>query len=170
MTSHVEALFTHDAAFRLQGVNEPWANQADDVPAPRFFLGRTGAGNIWRFRADLPTPLVEQLEGLCVNEPVTPNLSERPKYFEAYMRLLEAHHPIRHVWQGPAYHVVVRQARVSGSCVQITTTNAEILGVGFANSGRNWIQPNPSLALSGKGVSSLFVGVFVSAPEGMKPG
>jgi RimJ/RimL family protein N-acetyltransferase len=130
MKIHVEALFTHDASFRLQFVNEPFVNEANRAPAPRFFLGRTGGGNIWRFRSDLPISLVEQLEVLCVNEPVTRNLSEKPRHFKAYIRLLEAHAPVQRVEMGPAYHVPVR-ARPSMHLVRITESKAEILGAGF---------------------------------------
>jgi hypothetical protein len=66
------------------------ADEAHRAPAPRFYLGRTVAGHVWRFRSQLPTQLAEQLAALCVNEPLTVNLSKRPQHFKAYMRLLEA--------------------------------------------------------------------------------
>ncbi|MCI0579061.1 MAG: GNAT family N-acetyltransferase, partial [Chloroflexi bacterium] len=61
MVIHVQALFTHDAHSRLLFVNEPGGR----VPAPRLFFGRTPAGNLWRFRADLPEILIEELATLC---------------------------------------------------------------------------------------------------------
>ena len=131
MTIHVEALFTHDASLRLEFINEPWVSKSNRRPSPRFFLGRTVAGNIWRFRSDLPTSLVKQLEVLCVNEPVTSNLSRKPKHFEAYVRLLEAQEPIQQVWIGPTYHIP-RGVEPSLQLVPITDANAEVLGAGFS--------------------------------------
>src|ERR1051325_177795 len=52
---HARALFTHDERSRLLSVNEPWGGRD---PAPRIYLGRTRAGNLRRFRADLPEELV----------------------------------------------------------------------------------------------------------------
>jgi hypothetical protein len=130
MRIHVEALFTHDASLRIQFVNEPWANGTVRVPADRFFLGRTAAGNMWRFRSDLPGSLVEQLELLCVDEPVTKNLNQKPRHLEAYLRLLEGHGSIRQVWLGPAYRLPV-SARPSLRPVRITAANAGVLGAGF---------------------------------------
>jgi hypothetical protein len=48
------ALFTYDRDNRMVRVNEP-----DDEAAPRFFMGRTREGHIWRFRHDLPAEVVE---------------------------------------------------------------------------------------------------------------
>ena len=49
MRLHVEALSVHDDGSRMMAVNEPGGRLA-----PRFFLGRTLAGNLWRFRTDVP--------------------------------------------------------------------------------------------------------------------
>lgn len=99
MAAHARALFTHDAHSRLLCVNEPGGGG----PAPRLFLGRTGRGNLWRFRADLPGRLVERLEALCRDEPVSRELPGRPRHAATYTRLLEAHAPVREVEAGPAY-------------------------------------------------------------------
>jgi hypothetical protein len=68
MNIHVRALFTHDGNSRLLFVNEP-----DNAvsPAPRLFLGRTRGeeGNVWRFGANLPDKLCEELDALCADEP-----------------------------------------------------------------------------------------------------
>jgi hypothetical protein len=57
MEMHVEALFTHDAEGRLRRVNEPGGAEA-----PRFFLGRTAEGAVWRFRHDVDAALRRELE------------------------------------------------------------------------------------------------------------
>src|SRR5688500_15108966 len=100
MAIHVRSLFTHDARSRLLFVNEPGGGDA----APRLFFGRTRAGNLWRFRADLPETLVEELERLCADEPVGLELHSTLRHVAAYVRLLETHAPVRKQWTGPAYH------------------------------------------------------------------
>ena len=52
MRMHVEALFTHNENLRIESINQP-----DNGIAPRFFFGRRIAGNLWRFRTDLPDDL-----------------------------------------------------------------------------------------------------------------
>lgn len=99
MAAHARALFTHDARSRLLSVNEP----SGGGPAPRLFLGRTRRGNLWRFQAVIPEPLVEELEALCREEPTGDELHSPPRHAAAYVRLLEAHAPVREVKAGPAY-------------------------------------------------------------------
>lgn len=102
MNIHARALFTHDARSRLLFVNEP---ESAVTPAPRLFLGRTRAGNVWRFRADVPDDVVEELEALCADEPpVDTNFNEPPRHLASYARLLERHAPARKPGTGPAYH------------------------------------------------------------------
>jgi hypothetical protein len=62
MRIHVRALFTQNSESRLLFINEP---DNAVLPAPRIFLGRTRVGNVWRFRADLPESLVQELDSLC---------------------------------------------------------------------------------------------------------
>ncbi|HYF00658.1 MAG TPA: GNAT family N-acetyltransferase [Planctomycetota bacterium] len=123
---HVRALFTHDARSRLLRVNEP----GSEAPAPRWFLGRTRAGNLWRFRADLPEALVEELEALCGDEPAGAELHGRPRHLEACVRLLEAHARVRRVWMGPAYRFT-ESAGPSRPLLAVTEANADLLRGGF---------------------------------------
>lgn len=91
MNIHIRALFTHDARSRLLFVNEPDAAQAR---ASRLFLGRTRAGNVWRFRNDLPQNLCDELDALCVDEPqLGDSFDQPPRHLDAYVRLLEQHAP-----------------------------------------------------------------------------
>jgi hypothetical protein len=100
MAIHIQALFIHDADSRLLFVNEPGGGG----PAPRLFLGRTRTGNLWRFRADLPASLIEELEALCVDEQAGAEISAAPRHIDEYVRLLESHAPARKLYVGPAYH------------------------------------------------------------------
>src|SRR6266567_9646689 len=56
MELHVEALYRRTAEGRLLETREK-----DPVRAPRFFLGRTRQGNLWRFRDDVPASLMHDL-------------------------------------------------------------------------------------------------------------
>ncbi len=126
MDMHIRALFTHDARSRLLLVNEPGGK----TPAPRLFFGRTRAGNFWRFRADLPEILIEELEALCVDEPVGQEVHREPRHLEAYVRLLETHAPAHKLEMGPAYHFT-EYFEPSRPLLAITETNAERLRGGF---------------------------------------
>jgi RimJ/RimL family protein N-acetyltransferase len=128
MSIHVRALFTHDAESRLLFVNEPGSAFA---PAPRFFLGRTRAGNVWRFRADLPENLIRELGSLCTDEPPLSNeLDEPPRHAERYVRLLETDAPVEKVSKGPAYYFAENIAP-SRQPVAVTEKDAESLQGGF---------------------------------------
>ena len=126
MTIHVQALFTHDDHSRLLSVNEPGGG----APAPRLFFGRTWMGNLWRFRADLPEMLIEELEALCADEPVGKAFHRQPHHVESYVRLLETHAPGHKLWMGPAYHCT-GQLALSRPVRVITKTNAQLLRGGF---------------------------------------
>jgi len=128
MSIHVRALFTHNAESRLLFVNEPDSAVA---PAPRLFLGRTRVGNVWRFRADLPENLIQELDSLCTDEPpVNTEFNEPPRHVERYVRLLEKHAPVERVSTGPAYHFPENIAP-SRHPVAMTENDAERLQGGF---------------------------------------
>ena len=130
----MRALFTHDDRGRLRRVNEP-----DGAEAPRFFLGRTAAGHLRRFRFDLPQSLARQLEAVCLGEPVADELGREPAHSAEYLRLLETHAPVRKVWAGPTYLFPDSVARPSREAVMVTSENADVLRGGFAD----WIADVP---------------------------
>lgn len=128
MNIHVLALFTHDAESRLLFVNEP---SGAIIPAPRLFLGRTRAGNIWRFRADLPMNLCEELNALCADEPpVDVESGEPPRYLEKFVRLLETDAPVQEISSGLAYQFTEFN-KPSRPLLAVTENNWEILQGGF---------------------------------------
>lgn len=128
MNFHVRALFTHDAESRLLFVNEP---DNAVMPASRLFLGRTHQGNVWRFRADLPEKLCEELDALCADEPpLNAELNELPAHFEKFVRLLESDLTVENASTGLAYHFVEHET-TSNRLLKVTEDNAEVLHGGF---------------------------------------
>lgn len=99
----INTLYQCNAAGRLLCVNEPGY-----PPAPRFFVGRTTAGNGWRVRHDLPAALVAQLEALCQAEPVSADLQTPPQNYDAIKALLATQAPIETEYRGPAYWIPER--------------------------------------------------------------
>lgn len=146
MAIHIQALFTNDARSRLLCVNEPGGGG----PAPRLFLGRTRIGNLWRFRADLSVSLTEELEALCIDEPVGAEFGVAPRHAEAYAQLLETHAPVRTLWMGPAYRFT-EFPEPSRPLLVITETNAEILRGGFEELVADLPAWQPFLAVVEKG-------------------
>lgn len=122
------ALFIHNPESRLLFVNEP---DGVAVSAPRLFLGRTREGNVWRFRADLPEKLCDELSALCADEPpIDGELNAPPRQLEKFIRLLERAAPVQDVSSGPAYWFTGWQGS-SKSLVNVTENNAEVLHGGF---------------------------------------
>lgn len=128
MAIQVRALFTSDAESRLLLVNEP-GNLV--TPAPRFFLGRTPAGNVMRFRADLPEELVQELKALCTDEPpLQTEFDAPPRHVERYVQLLEAYAPVESVSAGPAYYFS-ENTLPSRQPIAVTESNWEVFQGGF---------------------------------------
>lgn len=129
MDLHIRALFTHNAESRLLCVNEPDSPLA---PAPRMFFGRTHAGNIFRFRDDLPGGLAEELSMLCTDEPpVVDNFNVPPVHLKKYLQLLETHMPVKGIEMGPAYHFAKNITPPSATLLAVTENNAGVLHGGF---------------------------------------
>jgi RimJ/RimL family protein N-acetyltransferase len=100
MERQVSTLFRHDTVGRLLAVNE-----SDSPSAPRVFLGRTTAGNLWRFRHDLTAALVRELTDILRAEPVTGDPSVPCQTLDRLTSALTAHGSSASVWQGPAWYV-----------------------------------------------------------------
>lgn len=93
MNIHVRALFTQTQGARLLFVSEP---NGAPIPTPRLYLGRTRAGNVWRFRADVPENIVKELNGLCADEPpLAVEFNVPPRHLEEFVGLLKSHASVR---------------------------------------------------------------------------
>lgn len=124
MNIHVRALFTHNAASRILFDNEPGGSPRS---APRLFLGRTRAGNVWRFHADLPENLTKELTALCATEPtIDDDFDQLPRHAEKYARLFEQHAPVQKNSLGPAYHFA-EYVEPTRKLIAVTEKNAEML-------------------------------------------
>ena len=115
----VDALFTHDPDGRIR-----WTNEPGETPAPRFFLGRTREGNLWRFRYDVPLGAERGLETLLAEEPVTDDLRREPAHLDAYRALLREHTPIPCEESGPAYYFPP-EIEAPSNAILITPANVE---------------------------------------------
>jgi len=62
MELHLEALCRYTPEGRLRETRE-----AEPVRAPRFFLGRTRSGHLWRLRDVLPAALAVVIDGHAVS-------------------------------------------------------------------------------------------------------
>ncbi len=117
------ALFVSNHANRLQYIREPGYPEAELPSAPRFFMGRTLEGNIWRFREDLPDALVAELDAVCKSEPIANNLCELPQTPDRIRALLHGHAPVTHEERGPAFWIPAGDHSISAA---ITLTEADL--------------------------------------------
>jgi hypothetical protein len=113
MGLRVEALYTLTADAKLEGIRDIGGGVA-----PRFYLGRTRAGHVWRFRADVPNALVAELTRLCRAEPVSDTLPTQPVHCASYRALLAEHAPIQREWSGPCYRFDVAPATAEVGCTE----------------------------------------------------
>ncbi|MEP7291458.1 MAG: GNAT family N-acetyltransferase [Chloroflexota bacterium] len=143
----VEALFVHDSSSRLLRINEP--DPPD--PAPRFFLGRTQAGNLWRTRYNLPPDLAAELARLAADEPVAADFRAPPRHEAEYLQLLEQHAPPVTRYSGPAYSLP--QLDAPARAVTITAENAPLLEAHFAWLRTTFAEYAPVVAVVADGVA-----------------
>ncbi len=87
MEIEVEALFTHDAEGRIVANNEP-----DGDPAPCLFLGRTGSGNLWRVRHDVPENVARRVKAIVAAKSVSDDLRTESNQLDALMAALRLDH------------------------------------------------------------------------------
>lgn len=156
MTLQVSTSFIYDATERLRYNNEPGYTEAELEPAPRFFMGWTRGGNVWRFRHDLPDDVIRSLERLCRSEPVVTNLTDPPTHAVAIRALVHAHAPIVHEERGPTYWIP-DGVQAPGEVVLIEEANAHLLQANFP-----WKLTSPSRYTAGPLTAAVVDGSAVS--------
>lgn len=125
MKLHAATLFIIDRSGRLRGVREPGYPREP----PRFFMGRTPEGNVWYFRHDLRPELVDQLNGLCREEPIASDFSSPPRSADKIRAAIEAQGPTIEE-RGPSY-LVPDHVRPRNETVEITRANGHLLEAEF---------------------------------------
>ena len=100
MELQTRALFVEDADARLTATRS-----LEGDPAPRFFLGLTALGNLWRFRQDLAPGTIRELARLAAGEPAggASGLDALPERYTPILERLEAEAPVEHVFFGGAF-------------------------------------------------------------------
>lgn len=126
--------FLVDTTGRLHSVNEP----GDAYASPRFFMGRTPDGNIWRFRHDVPASVVVQLDALCDAEPVMADVTTQTPGADVIRTALQTHAPIEIEERGPAY-LFPDDLPSPTDAVLIDNTNVQVLKKWFP-----WRGPLPT--------------------------
>lgn len=121
MRMHVEALFTHDADGHVERVNEP-----DGAPAPRFFLGRTPDGDVWRFRRDVDYDLRKNLEAAIQRDVFAERTLDSPPDPSPYEEILARVGTIQRTWMGPAFCFPEELPTTAGT-ILVTEENAQCL-------------------------------------------
>jgi len=150
MQLRLDALYLHDERTRMTAINQ-W----DGGRVPRLHLARSGAGNLWRFRWDVPDALAGEIAELCATEPVTPAAITPPVHQHAYVRLMNQHLPVEASWAGPAYRFPDTLRALGTKVTAITEDNAHLLEGGLDD----WLPdvahrlPFMAVAESGRAVS-----------------
>ena len=127
MEIHVATLFDLDAHGRIRSLRRPWTRSGG---APRFFMGRTPEGHVWRFRHDLPGERVRELEDLCRSEPRAEDLRRPPSIAPAIRAALQASGPTVREYRGPAFWIP-EAARAAARAVRVTKAKAHLLDARF---------------------------------------
>lgn len=125
MHAHLDALYTRDARGRMVAVNE-WSGGRP----PRFHLGRTAAGNLWRFRDDVSAGLVQNIEALCAQEPAWDGIARLPRLHAGFLTALADDAPVTRVEAGPAWWFASALAPAAPP-QPITAANAGLLRGGL---------------------------------------
>ncbi len=109
MRLQIEADYCHDVDGRMTTINEP-----DGGPAPRFLLGRTRVGNVWRVRSDLPPDIAQRMQTLVGNESPPADL-EASVDETPFVDALSIQSPVVRRWLGPAYRFPLELPSGEGS-------------------------------------------------------
>lgn len=99
MQLHIETLFTHDPSGDMVAVNDP-----SGAPAPRFFMGVTRDGPVWRFRGDVEGVMRAALISLSDRYRLRLGALDVVEHLAEYHALLNHASPVQHAWAGRAFH------------------------------------------------------------------
>ncbi|WP_410982900.1 GNAT family N-acetyltransferase [Bacillus cereus] len=120
MSIQTEVLFSHNQSGKITSINDP-----DSTIAPRFFLGHTKDGTIRRYRFDLPSVLIHEIDELFTNHPNHIDLAK-------IMSMLSKEQSIHKIWIGPAF-AFLNDLDNPINVIQVTEENKELLQQNFPN-------------------------------------
>jgi RimJ/RimL family protein N-acetyltransferase len=143
MALHIRALFRMDDRDRLLSSNEP----DPPSPPPRLYLGRTTAGNVWRFHHDLPHDLARDFASLLRAEPAATDLTQPPHCLEAMRTLLTRHAAMTEVSMGPAWHFPEHIPPPRHDVIHITPENDTVVRDIFPTLANDLPYSQPCLAI-----------------------
>ena len=126
MRIHIEALFTHDAQSDLVRVNEP-----NGAAAPRFFLGRTMQGDVWRFRHDVAPDVRAEIEATIRGDKRQGTVVDSPIDPAPYKAILARSAPVERTEVGPAFSFPASLLQTADA-MRVTDANAELLALHLA--------------------------------------
>jgi GNAT superfamily N-acetyltransferase len=160
MLLQVDVLFAADARGRLLHRRGPGSD-----PPPRFFLGSTLHGHLWRFAAGLPEELVGELARLAAAERIPRSLEEPPERLEAFRTRLEAHAPVERFYHGPAFRFPepAPAPPADREIMALTPDRAGLLGADFGELRGTLAQRQPCVAALEAGRAVAVCGVAVSS-------
>src|SRR5438132_637222 len=157
MSIDADVGFTYDARGRMLRSNEPLATARR--PAPRLVVGRTRAGNVVRFNADVPDALADQLEAILSAEPPLLRISKGPLIGASAIRdALAAYAPVEAEESGPSYRFPDDLPPPGTETTLITQANREIARATFPwlyDEALDW-QPTFAVVQDGAAVSICF--------------
>jgi GNAT superfamily N-acetyltransferase len=151
MRLHVEAEFTHDSSGDLVSTNEPTAG-----PAPRFFLGHTAAGVIWRYRYDVAEGCRRSLEAAISEELESFEIATNaPLNAAPFEHVLSQDAPVKHTSVGLAFRFPSTLPATPGVRVFRDPANAALLHPSLAPWAPDIVSSQPLVAfvLDGQGVA-----------------
>ena len=167
MALHLEALYTHDEDGRLTGRNAP----RDSHPPPRFHLGRTAHGNVWRFGAKVGRETVVELARLAAAEGSERALEDGPERLEPMRRCLERTAPIEEAYHGPAFRFPEDFAGPSDAgLVRVTAERVELLHAHFPSYLETFPDDAPYVALIEDGAAVSICHTARSSEEAAEAG
>lgn len=121
MRLHTYACYLHDDDGRLLRANEPGGEEA-----PRFWLGRTNEGAIWRFGRRASADVIEKLSQLCESERALSDSPSNSRSGGQYENLLAHSGEPLVVSSGPTYWLP-QQKNVRSTAVELSPVQKELL-------------------------------------------
>ena len=94
--------------------------------SPRFFIGQTKAGNVVRFRYDVPDEVIAEVQQVIEREPVVTDLRVGLAYADEYKRILAKHEAIHRATSGFGYRYPDSLTHRFPDVVRVTRENVQM--------------------------------------------